>query len=226
MERNNASDNTAAAHEAVIILHGLAAHWLVMSRMASTISAEGYHVINWGYHSIWSPIEYHARRLRNRLADLESNPKIRRIHLVTHSMGSIVTRVAILPGHPQKLGRIVMLGPPNHGSHIARRLSSPLGWMCPPLSQLSDRQESFVNQLPEPQAIEIGVIAAAKDLVVPRDSTLLSMQRDWIVLPGHHGLLPLRRDTTRQVLAFLRGGRFTHRGNAAAGVSAATTRQL
>ena len=144
------------------------------------------------------------------MADLESDERIRRIHFVTHSMGSIVTRAAILADCPQKLGRIVMLGPPNRGSHVARRLSGPLGWLCPPLRQLSDQQDSFVNQLPEYEEWEVGVIAAANDAVVARDATRLRYQRDWILLPGRHGLLPWRGETAEQVLSFLQDGRFLH----------------
>jgi pimeloyl-ACP methyl ester carboxylesterase len=41
----------------------------------------------------------------------------RRVHLVAHSMGGMVARAA-LKHAPQNLGRIVMLGTPNHGSYV------------------------------------------------------------------------------------------------------------
>jgi hypothetical protein len=36
----------------------------------------------------------------------------------------------------------------------------------------------------------------------------LECQRDHIVVPGHHGMLPWRRDTAWHVIHFLRTGRF------------------
>jgi hypothetical protein len=123
-------------------------------------------------------------------------------------MGSIVARCALETGGLTKLGRFVMLGPPNRGSHIARRLASQLGDLCTPLRELSDASDSFVNRLEEPTHVEVGVIAAAADRVVPLKSTHLACQRDHIVLPGHHGVLPWRYETFRQVISFLQDGRF------------------
>jgi pimeloyl-ACP methyl ester carboxylesterase len=179
-----------------------------MSRLASAASSRGYCVINWGYRSLWSSIEDHAQRLLSTFDQLESDTHISQFHLVTHSMGSIISRAAVQRQRPRKLGRFVMLGPPNHGSHVARRLAPSLGWLCPPLFQLSDDQNSFVNQLPEPAELEIGIIAATRDRVVSQESTRLQAQRDWIMLPGHHGVLPCREETVVQVVNFLQRGTF------------------
>ncbi|MDG2384705.1 MAG: hypothetical protein P8N76_23760 [Pirellulaceae bacterium] len=196
-------------NESIFLLHGLAAPRLVMSRLTTYLNHRGYLARNWGYASLRSSIQLHATALRRDLIELDRDPRVESIHLVTHSMGSIIARCALLDGTPDKLSRIVMLGPPNHGSHVARALSRPLGWFCPPLRELSDVSDSFVNRLNEPTGLEIGVIAAAEDLVVPRDSTHLQCQREHIVLPGHHGVLPWRRDTAECVHRFLETGTFT-----------------
>ena len=101
-----------------------------------------------------------------------------------------------------------MLGPPNSGSHVARRLANTLGRICPPLRELSDDAESYVSRLEEPAEVELGVIAAESDRVVKLPSTFLQSQSDHIVLPGQHGTLPWRRDTCQQVAHFLRHGHF------------------
>jgi len=194
--------------EAVILLHGLAANRLVMLRLAQYLTSGGFHVENWGYPSIRRSIESHAVRFNQRLTAFNGNQYHERVHVVTHSMGGIIARRAFSLDRPPNLGRFVMLAPPNSGSHVARRLASTLGTICPPLRELSDDAESYVNRLSEPQNIELGIIAAKSDRVVDLSSTFLKGQCDHIVLPGHHGLLPWRRDTIQQVSHFLRHGHF------------------
>lgn len=197
-----------SSSDAVVLLHGLAANRLAMLRLAKHLDAHGYVVQNWGYPSITTSIETHAREFRNRLSDFSAGHPFGSIHLVTHSMGGIVARRALSLSRPPNLGRFVMLGPPNSGSHVARRMARPLRRLCPPLQELSDAPDSYVNGLEEPRGIEVGIIAAAADRVVKLPSTHLECQRDHIVLPGHHGVLPWRRETSEQVLHFLLHGHF------------------
>ena len=58
--------------------------------------------------------------------------------------------------------------------------------------------------------MDLGIVAAAADRVVKLESTFCRRQLDHIVLPGHHGTLPWRRDAAEQVIHFLRYGRFQH----------------
>lgn len=212
---SSVSADRTTGEEFVFLLHGLAANRLVMARLTSYLKGHGYATRNWGYPSLRSPIQYHAEALAHDLRERSEDPSITRIHLVTHSMGSIIARCALLKEHPTKLSRVVMLGPPNHGSHVARALSGPLGWFCPPLKELSDQGDSFVNRLHEPTDLDVGVIAAGADLVVPRPSTRLACQRDYIVIPGHHGVLPWKRQTAICVHNFLRNGEFKRSNEAA-----------
>lgn len=200
-----------ARTETVVLIHSLAAPRWVMSPLARSLRRKGYRVKNWGYPSIRRGVEAHAVRLRAFLAEL-AETSIGVCHLVTHSMGGIVARCALTPDPPADIGRVVMLAPPNHGSHVARSLTPYLGFVCQPLRELSDEPVSFVRKLAEPRGFDVGIIAAASDHVVSLDSTHLECENDHIVLPGRHGLLPLRRDTARQVEAFLRDGRFDRAG--------------
>ena len=194
--------------ELVILVHGLAAHRVVMARLARQLQLAGYEVINWGYPSLFDSIGTHAKSLSRLISRCESRGSIRDIHLVTHSMGSVIARCALQFRRPPKLRRIVMLAPPNAGSRAARLLAGPLGRICPPLRELSDDPASLVNRLKQPTLGEIGIIAAAEDHVVSLDSTHLETETAHIQLPGRHGLLPLRRDTCANVLHFLLHGDF------------------
>ncbi len=127
-------------------------------------------------------------------------------------MGGIIARFALTSVMPKKMGRMVMLAPPNSGSHMARWFSPILGRIFPPLAQLSDEAQSFVASLPPPADLEIGIIAARHDFLVSEPRTHLSSEKEHIILPGMHSSLVWRKETAEQVAAFLRSGEF-RRGN-------------
>jgi len=193
---------------AVVLVHGLAAHRLVMLPLAKRLACDFGRVVNWGYRSIWSPIAVHSDRLAEFLCKLDETDSVDAIHLVTHSMGGIVTRLALERYRPTKFGRLVMIAPPNGGSRVATFLKPWLGRVCPPINQLTDDRGSFVQSLPIPSDLEIGVIAASGDYMVKESSTHLPCEADHIVLPGLHSSVLFRRDTAEQVKSFLLGGRF------------------
>ena len=123
-------------------------------------------------------------------------------------MGGIISRVMLEHYRPENLGRVVMLGTPNQGSHAARRLAPGLGWLCPALSQLSDAESSWIHGVHRPKNIEIGVIAGAHDRVVSVEATRLPGAADHQVLPSGHGELLFRRDVLRSIDRFLCHGKF------------------
>lgn len=194
--------------ESVIVVHGLAAHPIMMMLLARRIRKAGYDVRNWGYPSITGNIERHAARFAKLLEQYELNGDVSAFHLVTHSMGGIITRKALLECAPSKLKSIVMIAPPNHGSPVAARLSPWLGWMCRPLTELADGKDSFVNQLTQTVSRPVGVIACQYDRVVPLSSTRLPELADHIVLPTGHNSVLLRRDLAEHTIHFLQTGAF------------------
>ncbi|MEX2176112.1 MAG: alpha/beta fold hydrolase [Pirellulaceae bacterium] len=195
-------------HDAVVLIHGLAASRIIMAPLARALAAGLGKISNWGYSSLWSPIEQHGRSLAALLRDLDSAADTGRIHLVTHSMGGIIARLALAEYCPQRLGRFVMVAPPNRGSHIASRLAPWVGRFFPPILQLADGADSFVCKLPLPKVPELGVIAASTDYLVCEASTRLGCETDHITLPGLHSSLLFKQETADQVQHFLEHGRF------------------
>ncbi|HUY88009.1 MAG TPA: hypothetical protein VMV10_04710 [Pirellulales bacterium] len=147
--------------------------------------------------------------LHLRLAELDADPAVTRIHLVSHSMGGIVARYALILGRPTKLGRFVMLAPPNKGSRLASFCGPALRCCFPAIDQLAARPGSFVNGLPEPEGVEVGIIDASIDLLVRAGNTSLACQRDHIVLTATHTLLAFQGRLAEEVLRFLATGRFS-----------------
>jgi len=202
-----AGNITPHRDDLVVLVHGLAAHRLMMRALAQSLQDVYASVVNWGYPSLFSPIELHGEKLATLMRQLDDRGH-ERIHLVTHSMGGIIGRLALAHYTPRHFGRFVMIAPPNRGSHVARRLAPYLGRLCPPLVQLADEDASFVRSLPPPKVSELGIIAAKTDFLVLEPSTRLGCECDHIVLPGLHSSLLWRRETAEQVRHFLENGRF------------------
>jgi triacylglycerol lipase len=200
----------------VVLVHGLAANRLVMRSLANSLGKAFAATLNWGYRSLWSPIERHSREFAELLRRIDESGQHDCIHLVTHSMGSIIGRLALAEYLPERFGRFVMIAPPNRGSHVAARLAPYLGGICPPLVQLANHDSSFVCSLPPPPVGELGIIAAQTDFLVLEPSTRLGCERDHIVLPGLHSSLLWREETAEQVRHFLVHGLF-HRDPCMAG---------
>ena len=199
------------ASELVLLVHGLGAPRLSMAALDWRLRNRGFQTKNWGYPSITAGIQFLAQRLADEIADLASVRSVRRLHVVAHSMGSILTRVALTQQSFSKLDRVVMLAPPNHGSAAARLTAPVLSWLCPPLKELSDDPSSFVNQLPSSwnhHQHELGVVEAAHDHVVAPESVRLNGMSDHVVVNSRHGTLPWKRRTLQHVENFLLRGKF------------------
>jgi triacylglycerol lipase len=193
--------------QAVLLLHGFGANRLMMAPMARHLKRDRFEVKNWGYSSIRHSLARHAQDLRQELLRLAECQHFAQIHLVAHSMGAIVAREALRVALLAPVGRLVMLAPPNAGSRVARRIHRSFGRLLPTLGEISDEPSSFVNRLGPPQ-VQVGVIAASEDWVVPLANTHLLGQQDHTVLVSGHTMLPFKRQTAEQVLHFLRCGRF------------------
>jgi triacylglycerol lipase len=201
--------------ELVYLLHGFAGLPLWMHRLARFLRRQNYMVRAWGYSSVRTTIAQHTTALRRDLAGALADSQFQRLHFITHSAGSIIVRNLLREACPRKLGRVVMLAPPNSGSHIAWALSRVLGWLCPILREISTAPGSYVNRLGPPPQTEIGIIAASHDWMVRRCNTHLQTQRDHIVIRGDHVRLPLLREAAEQAIYFLATGTFRHPGREA-----------
>src|SRR5262249_48898603 len=119
--------------ELVFLLHGFGGRPVLMSRVARHLRLSNFDVRNWGYRSVRMPIEYNTDRLRDQLARIAAEGEYSGIHFVTHSLGGIVVRHVLDQSRLTGVPRVVMLAPPNAGSHVARIGSIFLRRVCPVL---------------------------------------------------------------------------------------------
>lgn len=209
--------------EVVFLLHGIGAHRWMMVPLARRLQAAGYEARNWGYRSVIGCIEDHAERLAEELAQLEHDHPGTSVHIVAHSMGCIVTRVALAKHVPHNLRRVVFLGPPNRGAPLASFFGPWLRGVCRAIDQLAARADSFVNQLAMLEGVEFGVIAAGRDLLVPLESTHLPGEKDHAVVRSMHSELIYRQDVAQMITNFLREGKLQSLAHAQAESATAVT---
>lgn len=220
MPPGNASTTAAPApgrrpRQCASLVHGFLANSAMLALLGHRLSRRGYLPRPWGYWNMLCSIRVHADRYAAELERLDDDPTIDTLHLVTHSMGGIVARAALERYRPRKLGRFVMLAPPNRGSFVARAAAGALGGVVKPVAELSTAPDSLVNMLGMPEGVDVGVIAAEHDALVTAESTHPGVVHDHVTLPCLHSSLLFRRDAADLVAAFLASGSFPDRPSGA-----------
>ena len=193
--------------------------------MQGALETAGFATLNLGYESRSRPLEALAETIHpsiKRFAEQVEGP----IHFVAHSMGGLLTRVYLARYRPSRLGRVVMLGPPNQGSEIAdllKNLKLYRAYFGPAGQQLTTaRHQAQKARLPLVD-YPVGVIAGnrsvypvASTFVLPRpndgrvsvENTKLDGMADHLVIAASHPRLTRSPIAIRQTIAFLRDGRF------------------
>ena len=203
-----------------------------MADMADALIRAGYLVVNDGYPSREAQIDELAIAAVPPAVGKCRAQGAKPINFVTHSMGGILVRSYLAENEIPELGRVVMLGPPNHGSELVDRLRNIPGFTLvygPAIEQLGTDESSVPLQL-GPADYEVGVIIGQTagplsgmlpgedDGMVTVESARLDGMTGFIVMDTSHTFVMNNDEVISQTLLFLAEGRFEPRsaGDAAA----------
>ena len=209
--------------DTIVFLHGLGRTWLSMAWLATQARRRGYAVINHGYRSRRHTIAEHAEQLRIVVGAITGSGPI---HFITHSLGGIIVRAMLADraAWPERLGRVVMLSPPNQGSELVDFLAgNPIyeSVLGPAAKELGTAQGSTPNRLGRVD-FEVGVItgdrsfeplsrrifSGATDGKVSVARAQVEGMRDFRVVRRSHTFIMYAADVAEAAFHFLEHGRF------------------
>jgi pimeloyl-ACP methyl ester carboxylesterase len=214
----------------VVVLHGLGRTRAAMNPLCRYLEEHGgYTVLNVGYPSTRASVGDHAAALARILADLDDAEEI---DFVGHSLGNLVIRHYLADETDEttgrqpdsRIGRIVMLAPPNQGSERAERWAESKLFevvLGPAGRQLANDWAALEGRLATP-ACEFGILAGGRgdgrgwsralegddDGIVSVTATRLLGARDFAVVPVLHTFIMSHETAIAYTLRFLEHGYF------------------
>lgn len=211
------SQPAAATPERVLLLHGLWMHAPAMLWLARQLRAVGFDAHTLGYYSVMEPTERAVIRIRDSLLATPGT------HVVAHSLGGLLALRAMHALPPDTVGRVVCLGTPLAGSAAAEGVCRRVPGGARMIGKHTDLLLAGAGTLPP--GVQVGEIAGSKpvglggffagfddvhDGTVALSETRADGLADHITVAASHSGLVVSAQAVRQVVAFLRSGRFQH----------------
>ena len=215
----------AVSGPTVIVLHGLGEGRRSMRPLVEYLRSNlDSTVLSFGYASTGAGIDDHGRALATVIAGL---PATDEISFVGHSLGNLVVRRWMglaVDGDLARVHRMVMLGPPNQGSELARRVAK-IG-MLVALSNGAARELVLDWNRVSPNlavpSCPFGIVAGGKgdgrgyssflagddDAVVRVEETTLAGAGDFLLVPVRHSAMMKAPAVQQATAAFLETGQF------------------
>jgi len=205
--------------QVVVIVHGLYMHGTVMVPLHRRLGDCGFQCKRFSYPSVRSSVEDNARKLLQFLRPMDTPV----VHFLCHSLGGLVVRAMLVESTWKRPGRVLTLGTPHLGCHVAKRLGASAAFA--PLVGKSVTHGLDGDLPPWPKGREVATIAGnvavgagrvVPGLPKPNDGTVALAETDLgpgyprAVLPVSHTSMLFSRTVAEYACSYLRSGRFPH----------------
>ncbi|WP_419902932.1 esterase/lipase family protein [Kiloniella sp.] len=208
----------------VMMVHGITRSGDSFSKMEPVFVEQGMEVAAITYPSTRAVIQEHADQLDQ---ILNRRPDVTKVSFVTHSMGGLIVRQLLAQKNNwlshTKLGRVVMIAPPNQGSMIAEYVKQRTLYQLIYGKSGQELIPDAVQNLPIPLC-EVGIIAGGRsdgkgynpllsgddDGVVTVEEAKLLGCDEFLVLPGLHSSLCSQSDVITAALNYIQSGELTN----------------
>lgn len=178
----------------VLLLHGFLQNSASMDKVSKTLANVGFLCYSYNYKTLGPGVSGAASCLKDLIPHLASGGKL---YIVAHSMGGLVTRMALTdPSLDGVVDQVITLGTPHNGTGLANVVAKVLptfsGWVK------DFMPDSAVIHRLEDTACDPGVcwtsIYSTSDLIVPASSSFLTLPNSEVTNielsgMGHAGIL-------------------------------------
>lgn len=208
----------------VVLLHGLARTSGSMNKLSNALNEAGWSTANVDYPSREHPIAVLAPAAVGQGVAACRSLGATKIDAVTHSLGGILMRHYLNQESIEEFNRLVMLGPPNHGSEVVDNLGDVPGFAAfngPAGLELGTEASSVPNTL-GPIPVDVGIVAGTTSInlvlsnflpnpddgKVSATSARLEGMCAMILIPVAHPFLMTDDAAIANVLEYLTHGKF------------------
>lgn len=214
------------ANECVVLVHGLWRSGFAMRSIDSHLSEQGFATVRIDYPSTAHEIPVLAENYLGPGVSSCSEQGAEKIHIVTHSMGAIVTRHYLQNNSLPQGSHVVMLSPPNQGSELSDKFGDSwwYQWFVGPAGSSLTKKENGIIEKLKPVDESIGIIAAYRNwslwpsswLPTPNDGTVsvesmaLEEMDDFIIVEDGHAMMRFNQEVLDQISYYLSSGKFYH----------------
>jgi pimeloyl-ACP methyl ester carboxylesterase len=201
----------------VVLVHGLYMHGLAMAPLKHMLGRCGFRCRAFSYPSLRKGTSENADRLARFLRSIDAPV----VNFVCHSLGGLVVRTMLLRSSWDRPGRVLTLGTPHLGCHVAKRLGSnpATAWMVG--HSLDHGLDGDVAAWPKGREVAtiagdkaVGVGRLVPGLAKPNDGTVALAETNLgpdyprAVLPVSHSSMLLSSKVGDYACAYLKTGRF------------------
>ena len=206
----------------VFLQHGLWRTPMSLDRLERSLAASGYEVVNCGYPSTEDRIEGHAQRLRDAVERRVAAGRVDELSFVGHSMGGLVIQEYLRRDDAREPKACVYVASPHRGAILADKRHH---WFAFRLAmgdlaagQLVTSDAFHLQPIPfgGRSGTVAGDIGPGNGSIPGHDDGTVGVAEatfagcaDAITVPFGHTSIVIRERVLRQVMAFLRDGRFT-----------------